>query len=174
MESQPAPLGRHLLGVTEAPFEVSGREPLTAVCLELASQVRRSLDIVSRHLDPLLYDNDAFAAAVKKIALGHRHARIRLFIIDARPLITQSHRLIDAALRLPNFIEIRTPSVQNKSFNEAWLVADNLGYMHRQFSESFEAEVDFSSRRRATALSEKLDEMWERGQRDPNFRRLHL
>ncbi len=78
------------------------------------------------------------------------------------------------ATRLPTFIEIRTPSPQYRSFNEAWLIADNIGYVRRQFADRHEAEVDFSSRRRASALTERLDEMWERGQLDPNFRRLHL
>jgi hypothetical protein len=170
-ESTPA---QHLLGVSEGAFEVSERITLAALCLEMVSQTRRSLDIVSRHLDPSLYDNETFAAAVKQIALNHRSARIRLFVLDPRPLVNRHHRLLELAERLPGFIEIRTPSPHYKSFNEALLIADNVGYVRRQFSDRFEAEVDFSDRRQAMALSERLDEMWERGLADPNFRRLHL
>ena len=174
MSDEAAPLAQLLLGVSEAPFEVKTREALAATCLAMAGQARRTLDIVSRHLDGPVYDNEAFASAIKQLALSHRSARIRLFILDPRPLVGQTHRLVDLATRLPTFIEIRTPSPQYRSFNEAWLIADNIGYVRRQFADRHEAEVDFSSRRRASALTERLDEMWERGQLDPNFRRLHL
>ena len=165
---------QHLLGVSEGRFDVSERTSLAALCLDMVEQTRRSLDIVSRHLDPPLFDNEAFAAAVKQIALNHRSAQIRLFILDSRPLVSRHHRLLELAERLPGFIEIRTPSQHYKSFNEALLIADNVGYVHRQFSDRFEAEADFCDRRRAMALGERLDEMWERGLPDPNFRRLHL
>ena len=169
--AQPA---THLLGVSAAPFEVATREALADVCLTMASQARRSLDIVSRHLDAALYDTDAFAAAVKQLSLNHRSARVRLFILDPRPLVGQGHRLIELATRLTSFIEIRTPAPQHKSFNEALLIADNVGYVRRQFSDRFEAEVDFASRRSATALTERFEQLWQRGQLDANFRRLHL
>jgi len=174
MNEEAASPAQHLLGVSEAPFEIDTRDALATACLAMASQARRTLDIVSRHLDGPLYDNEAFASAVKQLALSHRNARIRLFILEPRPLVGQTHRLIDLATRLPTFIEIRTPSAHYRSFNEAWLIADNTGYVRRQFADRYAAEVDFSSRRRASALTERLDEMWERGQLDANFRRLHL
>ena len=161
---------QHLLGVSAGPFELSGQAALAALCLDFARQTRRSLDIVSRHLDPPLYDNEAFAAAVKQLALSHRSARIRLFILDPQPLVSRHHRLLDVAERLPGFVEIRTPSPPYK----ALLIADNIGYLRRPFSDRFEAEADYCGRRRAMALCERLDEMWERGLSDPNFRRLHL
>lgn len=163
-----------LLGVTAGASEQDGRDALRATCLALASQARRTLDIVSRHLDPALYDNEPFAEAVKRLALGHRAARVRLFILDPRPLVGQGHRLIELAQRLSSFIDIRIPARQHREFNEAWLSADHTGYAHRQFSDRYAAEVDFNGRRRAAALAERLDEMWERGQRDANLRRLHL
>ena len=174
MRDEAAPPVSHVLGVSAAPFEVSTRDALAAACLAMASQARRSLDIVSRHLDAPLFDNEAFAAALKQLALSHRSARVRLFILDPRPLVGQSHRLIELASRLPTFIDIRAPAPQHRSFNEALLIADKLGYVRRQFADRFEAEVDFSNRRRAAALTERLNNMWERGQIDANFRRLHL
>lgn len=174
MNDEAAPPAAHLLGVSAAPFEVTTREALAEVCLAMASQARRTLDIVSRHLDAPLYDNDAFVAAVKQLSLSHRSARVRLFILDPRPLVGQGHRLIELATRLTTFIDIRAPAPQHKSFNEAWLIADNVGYVRRQFSDRYEAEVDFASRRSATALTERFEQMWQRGQLDANFRRLYL
>jgi hypothetical protein len=174
MHDGAAPTAMHVLGVSAAPFEVATRDALAEVCLAMASQARRTLDIVSRHLDAPLFDNEPFVAAVKQMTLGHRSARVRLFILDPRPLVGQGHRLVELATRLTTFIEIRTPAPQHKSFNEALLIADNLGYVRRQFSDRYDAEVDFASRRGATALCERFEQLWQRGQLDSNFRRLHL
>lgn len=172
MSEREAPGG--VLGESAARLDVDDNAMLAQISLELARQCSRYLDIVSRHLDPALYDNDEFCEAVKRVALGNRHARIRLFITDSRPLVNRGHRLIDLAIRLPSFIHVRGPSPQHRDFNEAMLVADRVGYVHRRFADRPEATADFSDRRTSSALLERLDDMWERGTADPNFRRLHI
>ncbi|MEX2479608.1 MAG: hypothetical protein WD928_01990 [Gammaproteobacteria bacterium] len=163
-----------VLGESAACLDIDDNAQLVEVSLELARQCSRYLDIVSRHLDPALYDNDEFCDAVKSLALGNRHARIRLFIIDSRPLVRRGHRLIDLAIRLPSFIHVRGPSPQHREFNEAMLVADRVGYVHRRFADRPEARADFYDRRSSSALIDRIDELWERGSPDPNFRRLHI
>lgn len=163
-----------ILGETAGTIEIDTRATVAEISLELARQCRHSLDIVSRHLDPDIYDNEEFVDAVKELVLDNHQARVRVIIIDARPLVTQSHRLIDLATRVSTYIEIRGPAAQHKTFNEAMLVADNVGYVHRQFSDRFEATASFADRRITHRLTERLDEMWERGQLDSNFRRLHI
>lgn len=169
-----ADLPAGVLGETTGTLEIDQRDQVAALSLALAQQARRTLDIVSRHLDPALYDNDAFATAVKDLVLGSRYARVRLFIVDSRPLVTQGHRVLELASRLSSFIHLRAPAAQHRNFNEALLIADNLGYVHRQFSDRFEATGSFADRRRALALCDRVDELWERAQPDTNFRRLHL
>lgn len=162
------------LGVDDARLDIADREALAATSRALAEQCQRYLDIASRHLDPLLYDDDDFVAAVKRLALSHRYARIRLFIVDSRPLVGRGHRLVDLAMRLPTFIAVRGPAPQHRDFNEAMLVADRTGYVHRRFADRFAANASFNDRRTGAALTERFDELWERGLPDPNFRRLHL
>ena len=163
-----------VLGQSAGTIEVSARADVARISLELARQSRRSLDIVSRHLDPDVYDNEEFVEAVKELVLNNRGARVRLMVIDARPLVTQNHRLIDLADRVSSYVELRGPAAQHKMFNEAMLVADNMGYVHRQFSDRFEATASFADRRITARLSERMDDLWERGLPDPNFRRLHI
>lgn len=166
--------GGPVLGQTDALLDIDGSALLGEISLALARQCRRHLDIVSRHLDPAVYDNDDFAEAVKRIALGNRHARIRLFIVDPRPLVSRGHRLLDLAERLSSFVQVRVAAPLQKEFNEAILLADRKGYAHRRFADRFEGTANFSDPRLAAALADRIDELWERGLPDPNFRRLHL
>ena len=163
-----------ILGATGGVVTLEDSAAVAAVSLQLARQARRSLDIVSRHLDPPLYDTDEFYTAVKDLARSHRLARVRILVMEPRPVVSRGHRLVELAERLSSAISLRTPAPEHKQFNEAFLIADNVGYVHRQFSDRFEAEADFAGPRVANALGERLNEMWERGLPDPNFRRLHL
>jgi hypothetical protein len=163
-----------VLGVSDEVVDIDERATLAALSLAMASQCSRQLDIVSRHLDPPIYDDDDFVAAVKGLALGSRRARIRLLVTDTRPLLARGHRLLDLAARLSSFIALRVPAPVHKDFNEAILLADNQGYIHRRHADRFEGNANFSDRRTCAALSERFEEMWERGAPDPNFRRLHI
>ena len=173
MSNGDAPLPEKL-GEDAELIEIVERDDLARYSLAMAEQCRRKLDIVSRHLDPVLYDTDEFCAALKRLALGGRRAQIRLWIIDARPLITTGHRLVDLSNRLPSFVEIRAPGRQHRGFNEALMLADNQGYIHRQFSDRFEAQANFADRRVAAILGERFDDLWERGLPETRFRRLHI
>ncbi len=163
-----------VLGETARAFELGRAKELRRVLLELAQQTRRTLDLVSRHLDPTLYDRDDFVEAVKQLALGSPRARVRMLILDPAPVIASGHRLIPLAQRLSSYIELRVPAPEHREFNEAWLVADKDGYAHRRFSDRFEATVDFHDPRLAAHLTNRFDELWQRAQPDPNLRRLHL
>ena len=163
-----------VLGETAAEFTVERGAALREVTLDLARQSRHTVDIASRHLDPLLYDNEEFAEAIKAVALGSRRAQIRLLVSDPAPLVRQGHRLLALASRLTSFISLRIPAPEHKDFDEAWLVGDNKGYAYRRFSDRFEATINFSDSRRAVQLWNRFEELWQRASPDPNLRRLHL
>ena len=166
------PIG--VLGTTDHAFEVDRAEALREVLLALTTQARRTVDIVSRHLDPTLLDRDDFIDALKAVALGSSRAQIRVLVLDPAPVVSHGHQLVELAQRLSSFIQIRVPAPEHREFNEAWLVADKLGYAHRRFSDRFEAMVNFHDPRLATHLTNRFDELWQRASPDPNLRRLHL
>jgi hypothetical protein len=162
------------LGEDNLLVEIDTRETLAWHTLSMAQQCSRHLDIVSRHLDPQLYDTDDFSAAVKRLALSRRRARVRIMVIDARPLVSKGHRLIDLCNRLPSFVEMRAPGRQHRSYNQAVMLVDGHGYIHRQFSDRFEAQANFADRRVASSMGDRFEDMWERGVPETRFRRLHI
>ena len=117
---------------------LEGSDELREVALEMTLNCHRNLDIISRHLDPVIFDNQAFANAVKLIALNNRAARIRLLVMDVAPVISRGHRLLELASRLSSFITIRKPSRDYKHFNEAMLLADNNTYIHRRLADRYD------------------------------------
>lgn len=166
--------GKSVLGGSDREFEVDRVEPLREVALELAAQARRTLDIVTRQLDPPLFDREDFVEAVKRLALSSRRAEIRVLLLDPATVATRGHRLVHLAQRLTTFIQLRVPPAEYREFNEAWIVADGAGYAYRRFSDRYEATVNFHDPRQSLRLTNRFDEIWQRANPDPNLRRLHL
>lgn len=158
--------------VEELTVDTSGE--LREIALEMVTSCRRTLDIASRHLDPTLYDQVPFVEAVKQIALNNRLARIRLLVTDIGPVVSRGHRLLVLCSRLSSFISIRKPGRDYKNFNETMLLADNTAYIHRRFADRYDAIASHNDKRRAADLTGRFEEIWERAEIDPNFRRLHI
>jgi hypothetical protein len=164
----------HRLGETAGVVQVGTGEEVAVVTLRLMQQARRTVDLISRHLDPLIYDTDAFSDAARAFCLRTPHQRIRIVILDPRPVVARGHRLVDLVRSLSSFVEVRMPEPEFRSLNEAFFIADETGYVWRQFADRFEADIDFSGRRRAKELTGSFTRIWEKAVPDPNFRILCL
>jgi hypothetical protein len=149
-------------------------EEVRAIGTAMASQCRRTLDICGRQLDPHVFDNVEFANVVKALAISSRFARIRLLVLQPEQLYTRGHQLLLLAHELPTFIHVRVPSKLDSDFNEAILIADDTGYIHRRLSDRYEGIAHFNDRAYARDLARRFDALWEHGMIDQNFRRLGI
>jgi len=162
------------LGVSTGAFDLERSEEVRDAVQLLAVQATRTLDIVSRHLDAPLFDQASFLGAVRRLVLGSPHARVRILVLDPAPAVARSHRLIELAQTFSGFIEMRVQGLPNRRYNAAWLQADGMGYLYREFSERYESTVDFHDVREASQLVHRFDELWRRAVTDPNLRRLQI
>lgn len=140
----------------------------------MASQTKRTLDIISRLLDPPVYDTDEFVDAVKRLVLSNNRAQIRIVVFEPQTIVHHGHRLVDLALNLTSFIEFRKPNTEYNSFNESLFIADATGYIHRNSAERYEGTLNFNDQRLSKILTDKFEEIWGKSTPDPNLKRVHL
>lgn len=158
----------------ESTLAFESRQELFSITTNMLTRTERNLDIVSRHLDPLVYDQVETVEAIKAMALGNRQAQIRVVVTDLRPVLGRGHRLLELAQRLTSFISIRVPGKSHKNFNEALLIADNNAYIYRPFADRYEGEAHFQNRGKARDLKSRFDDLWEKADTHPGLRRLHI
>lgn len=164
----------HHLGETAGVVQITDSQEAAQVALALARQARRTLEVVSRHLDPRLFDTPEFAAAVQRLALGLRRARVRLLVQDIGPVLRDGHRLVALARRLPTFVQVRVPGPQFRDFNQAFLVADGVGYLHRELADRYEGTASFHDPLAARGLLRQFEPLWASADPDPNLRELRV
>jgi hypothetical protein len=162
------------LGKAGERLSCGSSEEVRAIGTSLALQCRRTLDICGRALDPHVFDNVEFANAVKALALSSRFARVRLLVLQPEQLYTRGHQLLLLAHELPTYIHVRVPGIEDRDFNEAMLIADDAGYIHRRLSDRYEGIAHFNERAYVRELARRFDGLWDHGLIDQNFRRLSL
>ena len=172
--SRPSDFERFLLKEDSESVDIDTSEACRIAAVSMARQAARSIEIVSRNLDPPMYDNAEFCDAVSQLVVGSRRARVRAVIRDTDRIVKGGHRLVPLAQRLASFIELRVPAKEYEEFNAAFLIVDGAGVIHRRLSDRFEATVNFNNPRMAGELARQFEEMWQTAAPDVNLRRSHL
>ena len=162
------------LGISDIEIELLTREETRHATELMVGQAQSSLDIISRDLDPFLYDQENLLDLLSGLCVRNRQARIRFLVQDPTTPIRRNHRLIELGRRLSSSIEFRQPHQDYRYYNAACLIADHCGLIHRSLADRFEGTANFYA---PVAAGRELDfftEVWERSESHPEFRRLYL
>lgn len=165
---------QYILGHTDAELSLDSREDNQLASLAMVGQTRRSLDIASRTLDPGVYDNTDFIDALRRMILDNRRCRVRFIVFEAQTIARRGHQLLQLAGDLSSFIEIRQAAGTHDAFNEAILVADGHGYIHRPLGSRYEARINFNDRRASQILLNQFEEIWAQAAPSIHLRRLAI
>ena len=167
-------LDQYTLGENREYLELSTSGEHRQATLAMAQQAKRSIYILSRSLDPVIYDHQDLADALSRLARSHRYAEIRILLQDSELVTKRGHRLVDLANRLSSMISIRRPDEAHAHINEAIFVVDGVGYIKRTMADRFEGVASFYSPLDARELADHFNDIWSRAKPDFQLRRLHI
>jgi hypothetical protein len=162
------------LGLSDIEIELLTRTETRHATQLMVGQAEASLDVFSRDLDPFLFDDETFIDLLSGLCLRNRRARIRFLVQDPTTPVKRGHRLIELGRKLSSSIEFRQPHQDYQHFNEAYLVADQCGLIHRSLADRFEGTANFYDPVNAQRKLDFFTEVWERSESHPEFRRLYL
>lgn len=165
---------QHRLGESPQLLTMGSSEDNRDIALSLASQAQKSLCILSRDLERAIYNTAEFTAALTRLAASSRYSMIRILLQDSSDVVHRSHRLVDLSRRLSSSIHIRQPHEEHRGVTQAFLVADDTGYMRRVIAGRYEGTASFNAPGEARELMQLFELMWEKSAPDPELRRLHL
>lgn len=155
-------------------ISLAHRDEVKIMNVALTQQATRNIDILSKHLDPGIFDSFDFLDAVKKLSISSRFTKIRILISDSDPMIKNGHRFIELIQQLTSSIEVRKISDEYKSYNEAFSLFDGKAIIYLRYADRYDGFANFNRPRLVTELSNFFNEVWEHSSPDANLRRLHL
>jgi hypothetical protein len=174
MNQPQPPLQQAVLGETPDLYRLDSLEATRQLTLCMASQAKRSLDLLTLDLEPALYEQPAFLEAFKRLALKSKVARIRILLQDNTRVRNEGHRLIELAQRLPSTVALRKPDQRYRDFAENFLLVDDCGYLHRRLIGRYQVTACCHDRLQVSQLQAVFTEAWEAGEPDRELARLHL
>ncbi|MDH5436680.1 MAG: acyltransferase [Gammaproteobacteria bacterium] len=163
-----------ILGKTDSNLRFDYPDENRALANSLVAQAHNTIDIFTRDLEPVIYDSLEFVAYLKELALRSKYSKIRILIQDPSRCIKEGHQVLELAQKLTSYIELRKPGYDFRDFNEALLIADNTGFLHKQLADRYEGIVNFNNPMEANEKNRFFTRVWETAEIDPNLRRLYL
>ncbi len=164
----------HRLGIDDDEIDIdTAGEQRSAACL-MTQQASRSIDIISRELDPAVYSVPEYHEILKNMLLANRRARVRIIVFESQLIARRGHLLLELAGNLPSFIEFRTPGREYQQFNESLFVADATGFIYRNSATRYDGNLNFNDKRKSKTFMDVFEEMWARSAPDSNLRKLSL
>ncbi len=163
-----------ILGETDEVMMVETRKENSQATLSMTQQSRYHIDILSRDLDPHIYNTTEFLQAIRGFVLQHRRTRLRILLYDLKEIVRKGHRLIDMAGNLSSFIQLRTPKAEASHCNESLFIADGTGYIHTLHAHRYDATINFADKSIAKYLLRQFNALWETATPDSNTRKFHL
>ena len=162
-----------ILGQFQEPINLTDSEAQCRAATALALQARRCVDIFTRDLDKKIYDHKDFLDGLQNLAVNHR-GLIRILVKDSSKAVKYGHRIIPLCQRLTSFIEVRKVADDYKEYNEAFLIADEIGFAHRKHADRFEGVARFNAAKETNNLLVFFNEVWRNSAPDPDIRRIYL
>lgn len=146
------------------------RDALSAVL----TLTERSIDILTRNLDPRVFDDAHIIGELKRVALASRRAKVRILVHDTAMLTRRDSRVWAMMRRLPSYFELRIPSRDHRNLPTAFLIADKVASMYQANSEIYEGLVEFHDPIRGDSLSRQFMEIWEAAEPSPELRTMTI
>jgi hypothetical protein len=99
--------------------------------LKVARSAQRLLSIFTLDLEPLIYGQDAFLEAVKRLVLARSYAKVRVLIGDPSRAMADNNRFLALARRLASCIELRAMDPDYCASAGAFIIADDKALVYR-------------------------------------------
>ena len=162
------------LGATDVELRLASSADNRHAALALTGQAQRSLHCFTRDLDAPVYDQTPFIQAISALATRSRYSRIQILVQNAERAVKNGHRLIELSRRLSSFIELRKPHHDYHEYNQAFLIADQVGVLRRPIADRYEGTLNFKAPLAAREYCDFFLQVWERSEGDPDLRQLHI
>lgn len=177
VESEPRSsidLNRCKLGENTGPIHLSTREDNRTAAQRLVEQGERSLHLLTRNLDPVLFDTEPFIDAVRRIAIASPRTKVYILLQDPTEVVMRGHRIVELARRISSHIFINRACEDDQARTDSFLIVDQMGLLYRPHGSRYEGTVDFHAPGQCRQLLKTFEDAWERSQPEPELRRLHI
>ncbi len=148
-------------------------EVLDAV-VGMVNTTNRRIAIFSADLEPDIYTNERFLAAIKRLTLSKPFARVRVLIANPSRVVRNGNPFVQVARRVSACIEFRNVDEEYRDHREAFLIADETALVYRVDASKWEGIADTYEPAVAQRYLGMFDEIWKASREQAEKRELRV
>ncbi len=135
---------------------------------------RRDVKILSRTLEPALYDRDIFVKSLSCLARSHPQARVEILLKNTKSLAENGHKIVRLAQRLPSKINIRRLTIEPEDDAMAFMIVDKDKLLFKNDESSMQGFANLEAGPEVKHLMDTWERLWQNSEADPQLRPLSL
>jgi hypothetical protein len=141
---------------------------------QLITHSRRSIAILTRDLDVLVYGTPDCVQHLSDFVRSNRNAQIQILIKDTKPAIETGHLLVRLAQRLSSKILVRKMTVEPNNKEMGFMLGDTDKLLYKNDDALHRGFFNSAAASEIKSLREEFNYLWQYGELEPEFQVLHI
>ena len=135
-------------------------EDVRTAATTVAGSAQRVLTICTHDLESALYEYPPFIAAIKRLVLGPRFAKVRVLVLNPGRIMYSRHEFIAVARKLTSYIEIRNAQAPFRDNPATFMIADDHSTLYRLQHTRWDGICELRNPDVARLHLERFDQGW--------------
>jgi hypothetical protein len=140
--------------------------------LRVAKSAQRQLSIFTQDLEPLVYGEEPFLEAIKRLVLARSYAKVRVLLADPSQAVIDNNRFLALARRLTSCIELRSINPEHPRNAGAFIIADDKALVYRTQADCWNGISDMNDPPIVRRYLNFFDEIWQTSVQEPQTRQM--
>ena len=141
---------------------------------KLVAQSHRSIAILTRDLDALVYATPEFVQHLSDFVRSTRNAQVQILIKNTKPAIESGHNLVRLAQRLSSKILVRKMTVEPNNKDMGFMLGDTDKLLYKNDDAVHRGFFNSAAASEIKSLREEFNYLWQYGELEPEFQLLHI
>ncbi len=140
--------------------------------LKVARSAQRLLSIFTLDLEPLIYGEEPFLEAIKRLVLARSYAKVRVLLAEPMRAMADNNRFLAQARRLTSCIDLRAMSAECAASAGAFIIADDKALVYRLQADRWDGIADMNDPAVARRYLNFFDEVWQTSMQESQMRQM--
>ncbi len=140
--------------------------------LKVAKSAQRLLSIFTQDLEPMIYGEEPFLEAIKRLVLARSYAKVRVLLADPARATADNNRFLALARRLTSCIDLRTMGQEYPSSAGAFIIADDKALVYRLQTDRWDGISDMNDPAVVRRYLNFFEEVWSMSMQESQMRQM--
>jgi hypothetical protein len=141
---------------------------------QLITQSRRSIAILTRDLDALVYGTPECVQHLSDFVRSSRNAQVQILLKVTKPPIESGHLLVNLAQRLSSKILVRKMTTEPNNKEMGFMLGDTDKLLYKNDDGLHRGFYNSAAASEIKSLREEFNYLWQYGELEPEFQLFHI